>query len=108
MHLIVNEHEVDLSHLHDWHAAAGGLAALLALCVVARRARAAARAALGVLLPLLLLARCAAARRASALGVGALALSPLLLPLLLSGGCRAARGARRPRGTLGGRTTIDA
>ncbi len=108
MHLIVNGNEVDLSHLGDWHAAAGGMAALLALCVVALALALPLALALGVLLPLLLLVGAMLLVCASALGIGALALSPLLLLVLLVWWL--SRRSRRPAATgiVAGRTTIDA
>jgi hypothetical protein len=81
VHLVVNEHEVNLAELNGWHAAAGGMGALLALAIVAVVLPLALM--LGLLLPLLLVLGVVLLVVAAALGAGALALSPLLLPLLL-------------------------
>ncbi len=81
VHLVINGDEVQAADLHGWHAAAGGLAALFALCIVALVVPLALL--LGVLLPLLLVLGAALLVLGLLLGAGALALSPLLLPLVL-------------------------
>ncbi len=106
IHLVINDHEVQWAQLHGWHAAAGGLAALFAVCIVAVVVPLALL--LGLLLPLLLVLAVALLLAGMALGVGALALSPLLLPLLLLAWLwrRSRRVAPAARSAAG--TTIDA
>jgi hypothetical protein len=81
IHLIVNDQEVDLTHLSGWHAAVAGAAALLVLCAVAVALPLALL--LAVLLPLLLVLGVLMIVFGAALGIGALALAPAVLPLLL-------------------------
>ena len=83
VHLVINDREVNLADLSGWHAAAGGLGALLAVCIVAVVLPLALL--LGLLLPLLLVLALVLVIVGAALGVGTLALSPVLLPLLLLG-----------------------
>ena len=106
IHLVINDHEVQWADLNGWHDAAGGLAALFALCIVALVVPLALL--LGLLLPLLLALAAALLLAGVALGVGTLALLPLLLPLLLLGWLwrRSRRAAATQSGA--GRTTIDA
>jgi hypothetical protein len=106
IHLIVNGHEVSMSNLAGWHAAAATLALLLALCVVAVVLP--LTLLLAVLLPLLLVLGAVALVCAAVLGVGALTLSPLVVLVLLVWWL-----SRRSRRTVGatnraGGNTIDA
>jgi len=106
MHLIVNDNEVHLPELNGIHAAAGGLALLLALCIVALVLP--LTLLLGLLLPLLLVLGVVLLIGAAALGVGAVALAPLVLPVLLLWWLW--RRSRRvaPAATPASGTTIDA
>ena len=81
IHLIVNDNEVQFAHPAGWHAVAGGLAVLLALCIAALVVPLALL--LAVLMPLLLVLGALALVVGVVLGVGAIALAPLLLPLLI-------------------------
>lgn len=81
IHLIVNGREVSIDHLAGGHTAAAGLAALIALCIIALVLPLALL--LGVLLPLLLVLGAVLLVLGAVMGAGALALSPLLLPLAL-------------------------
>ena len=81
IHLIVNDNEVQFAHATGWHAVAGGLAVLLALCIAALVVPLALL--LAVLMPLLLVLGALALVVGVVLGVGAIALAPLLLPLLI-------------------------
>jgi len=106
VHLVVNDHEVNLADLNGWHAAVGGLGVLLAVAVVAVVLP--PTLMVGLLLPLLLVLGVVLLIVAAALGVGALALAPLLLPLLLLWWLW--RRSRRPASRAGpaGGTTLDA
>jgi hypothetical protein len=81
VHIVINDQEVNVSDLSSWHAAAGGLGAVLAVCIVAVVLPLALL--FGLLLPLLAVLGLVLAIVAAALGIGTLALSPLVLPLLL-------------------------
>ena len=81
LHLIINDHEVSAAHLTGWHAAAAGLAVLLALCIVALVLP--FTLLLAMLLPLLLILGALLLVLGAVLGAGALALSPLVIPLVL-------------------------
>jgi hypothetical protein len=78
--LVIDGQDVRLADLHGWHAAAGGLGVMLALCVAALAVP--LGLLLALLLPLLLVLGAVLLLVGVALGVGALALAPLLLPLL--------------------------
>jgi len=105
--LIVNDHAVDLHALNGWHAAAGGLATMLALLVVAIVVPLAL--AFAVALPLLLVLGAVALVLGAVLGIGTLAMAPLVLPLLLLWWLwqRSRRNAMRATPGASG-TTIDA
>jgi hypothetical protein len=81
IHLVINEHEVQWADLRGWHAAAGGLALLFALCIVALVLS--LTLMLGLLLPLLFALVAVLLALGAVLGAGALTLSPLLLLVLL-------------------------
>ena len=107
VHIVINDQEWNVADLSGWHAAAGGLGALLALCVVAVVVPLALL--FGLLLPLLVVLGLVLAIMAAALGIGTLALSPLVLPLLLLWWLwrRSQRAAAAPRPAAGA-TTLDA
>lgn len=106
IHIVINDQEVNMTDLSGWHAAAGSLGAVLALCIVAVVLPLALL--FGLLLPLLAVLGVVLAVVAAALGIGTLALSPLVLPLLLLWWLwrRSQRAAPAARPT-GGTTTID-
>jgi hypothetical protein len=104
--LIINDHAVDLHALNGWHAAAGGLATLFALLVVAVVVPLALLFA--VALPLLLVLGAVALVLGAALGIGTLAMAPLLLPLMLLWWLWQRSRRNAMRAAPGGGTTIDA
>jgi hypothetical protein len=104
--LIINDHAVDLQALNGWHAAAGGLATLFALLVVAVVVPLALLFA--VALPLLLVLGAVALVLGAALGIGTLAMAPLLLPLMLLWWLWQRSRRNAMRAAPGGGTTIDA
>jgi hypothetical protein len=106
IHLVINGHELTLAELDGWHAAAGGLALLFGLGIVALAVP--LTLLLGLLLPLLLVLGAASLVLGAALGIGALALSPLLLPLLLLAWLWRRSRRAESRASRAARTTIDA
>ena len=78
VHLIINEHELNLSELGGWQAAAAALGLLIGVAVVLPLTL-----LLGLLLPLLLLLGALLLVCAAILGAGVLACAPVLLPLLV-------------------------
>jgi hypothetical protein len=102
LHIVINDQEINVADLSGWHAAAGGLGAVLALCIVAVVLPLALL--FGLLLPLLAVLGLVLAIVVAALGIGAVALSPLVLPFLLLWWLW--RRSRRAVPTAG--TTIDA
>ena len=81
VHLVINGDEMHLAQLHGWHAAAGGMALLFALCVAALAIL--LMLMLGLLLPLLLVLGAGLLALAAVMGAGVLTFSPLLLLVLL-------------------------
>jgi len=81
VHVIVNDHELNVAELSAWNALLAGSGLMLALGVVALVLPLALL--LGLLLPLLLVLGAALLVLAVVLGAGAVALAPLLLPVVL-------------------------
>ena len=79
--LSINEHDVRIADLTGWHALFAGFALVLALSVVALVVPLALL--LGLALPLAIVIGALLLACATALGIGAIALSPLLLALAL-------------------------